>query len=145
MSRWQLVIKSPFTYQQISRIIVFGFGAVDHEPMIADQHPLLEEGGIGTGVRELPPQGVAHVVQFASRVDISVIPRGTSLAGETRLHVGIPDSFCSALSLLLLLVNETIVLKGANQSEEINCYALLSECHELLGYGLEDDKSQLFI
>lgn len=56
--------------------------------MIADQHPLLEERGIGTRVGELPAQCIAHVVQLAASVHVGIVSRRTSLAREVGLHVG---------------------------------------------------------
>lgn len=83
------------------------------------------------------------MVEFTSRVDIRVVPGGTTLTGETRLHVSIPDSFSSALSLLqrLLLINKSIVLKGANQKRLIVtcCYPSVTNYLvtglEMINYG----------
>lgn len=76
------------TDQQVRGIISLGFRAVYHVPMVTDQHALLEECRIRTCVTELTTETVAHVVQLASRVHVSVIARWTSHAGEVCLYVG---------------------------------------------------------
>lgn len=52
------------TYQQICCVVALRFGAVDHVPMVADQHPLLEQRSVGTSVAKLPSQSVTHVVDL---------------------------------------------------------------------------------
>ena len=54
----------PLANQQIGVVVALSFRAIDHVPMVADEHPLLEQGGVRAGVAKLPSQAVTHVIHL---------------------------------------------------------------------------------
>ncbi|KAJ8952667.1 hypothetical protein NQ318_020982, partial [Aromia moschata] len=52
------------TDQQVSVVVVLRPTTVHHVPVIANQHPLLEERRVWTRVTELPSEPVAHMIQL---------------------------------------------------------------------------------
>lgn len=52
------------TNKQVGIVVLLSIGAVDHVPVVADQHPLLEQCRVGARVAELPPHAVTHVVHL---------------------------------------------------------------------------------
>lgn len=45
----------PLADEEVGVVIEFALAAVDHVPVVAYQHPLLEEGCVGAGIAELTP------------------------------------------------------------------------------------------
>ena len=70
------------TDQQVCRIVAFRLGAVDHVPVVTDEHTLLEQCRIGTGVAELPPEPVAHVVDLAARFNVRIVAGRPASTGK---------------------------------------------------------------
>lgn len=52
------------TNQQVGRVVAFRLRAVDHVPVVTDEHPLLEQGRIWASIAKLPSQPIAHVVNL---------------------------------------------------------------------------------
>lgn len=52
------------TNQQIRIIVALRFGAVNHIPMIADQHSLLEQRRVRTRIAELSAKSVTHMIDL---------------------------------------------------------------------------------
>jgi len=52
--------------QLVGAVVELRAVAVDHVPVVADHHSLLEEGRVGTSVCEPTTLQVAHVVQLAT-------------------------------------------------------------------------------
>ena len=50
--------------QLVGAVVELGAVAVDHVPVVADHHALLEEGRVGTSVCEPATLQVAHVIQL---------------------------------------------------------------------------------
>ena len=52
--------------QLVGAVVQFRAVAVDHVPVVANHHALLEEGRVGTSVCEPATLQVAHVIQLAT-------------------------------------------------------------------------------
>jgi hypothetical protein len=73
---------SKLTNQQVRSVVALRSRTIHHVPVIAHQHPLLEQRCVRAGVAELPAQTVAHVVHLTAGVHVGIVAGTATLTGE---------------------------------------------------------------
>lgn len=79
-------ISYPLADELVERIVGFWRWAVDHVPMITNQHSLLEKCRVGACITELPSLFVAHVINLAVSFRICIVAAASATTRKARFR-----------------------------------------------------------